>query len=288
MSPGARIAPPPVARRSIAANVLGRAPSGGPLVTSVLGRGERALLLVPLAGGATFGAISFFALPSLAALLGYAGTDTYIYRLGGSATLGYAVALGLAIRDGSWAAARWVVLATLVFNVVSIAACVIEIARGRAQPVVYVILVASVLICAITATLLGRHRVPAGPADVAPWTAWTTAVATVAAAVFGILPLFPGTFASLAGYTGADPFVWRQAGAATLGYAAMGVGELVTRRWAEMRLPAAMAAVFNGLAFVASVIELLTRGATILDVLVAPASLLFTVLSVLSIARRGR
>jgi len=110
----------------------------------------------------------------------------------------------------------------------------------------------------------------------------------VAAAVFGILPLFPGTFASLAGYTGADPFVWRQAGAATLGYAAMGVGELVTRRWAEMRLPAVMAAVFNGLAFVASVLELLTRGLTVLDALVAPASLLFTALSVLSIARRGR
>src|SRR5947207_9065488 len=163
------------------------APARGPVVTSVLGRGERALLLVPLAGGATFGAISFLALPSLAALLGYAGTDTYIYRLGGSATLGYAVALGLAIRDGSWAAARWVVLATLVFNVVSIAACAIDIARGRAQPVVYVILAASVLICVITGALLARHRTPAGPADAAQWIVWATAVATVAAAVFGLL-----------------------------------------------------------------------------------------------------
>src|SRR5438105_3376296 len=260
----------------------------GPVVTSVLGRGERAPLPVPLAGGATFGAISFLALPSLVTVLGYAGTDTYIYRLGGAATLGYAVALGLAVRDGSWAAARWVVLATLVFNVVSTTACAIEIARGRAQPVVYVILVASIFICAITAALLARHRVPEGPADAAPWIAWTTGIATVAAAVFGILPLFPGTFASPAGYTGADPFVWRQAGAATLGYAAMGAGELVTRRWAEIRLPAVMAVVFNGLAFVASVLELLSHGLTVLDALVAPAALLFTALSVLSIARRGR
>ena len=253
-----------------------------------LGRAERALLLVPLAGGAAFGAIAFLAQPSLVAALGYAGTDSYIYRLGGAATLGYAVALGFAIRDRSWPAARWVVLATLAFNVVSILSCAIELARGRAQPVVYVILAASIVICAIAAALIARHRAPAGPADAAPWIIWATAVATVAAAIFGLLPLFPSTVASPAGYTGADAFVWRQAGAATLGYAAMGIGEVMTRRWAEMRLPAVMATVFNGLAFVASVLELLSRGPTVLDVLVAPASLLFTVLSLLSIARRGR
>ena len=255
---------------------------------AVLGRRERVLLVVPLLGGAAFGGLAFLAAPPLAAAFGYTATDAYVFRLGGAATLGYAVALALAIRDGGWAAGRWVVLATLVFNVVSVGACAIDIQRGRAQPVVFVILAASVVIVAIAATLLARHRAATAPADVAPWVALATGVASVAAAVFGTLPLFPGTFAALAGYTGQDPFVWRQAGAATLGYAAMGVGELTTRRWAEMRLPAVMGLTFNGLAFVASVIELLARGFTILDALVTPASLLFTLVFALAIARRGR
>src|SRR5438067_523439 len=133
------------------------APARGPLVTSVLGRGERVLLLVPLAGGATFGAISFFALPSLAALLGYAGTDTYIYRLGGSATLGYAVALGLAIRDGSWAAARWVVLATLVFNVVSIVASVIELGTRGTTILDVLVAPASLLFTVLSVLSIARR-----------------------------------------------------------------------------------------------------------------------------------
>ena len=254
----------------------------------VLGRGERVLLAVPLLGGAAFGLIAFVAAPPLAAALGYTATDAYVFRLGGAATLGYAVALTLAIRDGSWVAARWVVLATLVFNVVSVGACAIEIQRGRVQPVVFVILAASVAIVVIATALLARHRAPAGPADVATWLTWTTGLAVVAAAVFGIVPLFPATFAAFAGYTGQDVFVWRQAGAATLGYAVMGVGELTTRRWAEMRLPAVMGVAFNGLAFVASVIELLARGFTILDALVTPAALVFAGLFALAIARRGR
>jgi hypothetical protein len=257
-------------------------------VNPLLRGAERILLLVPLAGGATFGVIAFLAQPAIVATLGYTASDPYVYRLGGAATIGYAVALALAIRDGSWAAARWVVIATLAFNVVSLGACAIEIVRGRAQPVVYVILAASVVIVVLALALLARHRAPQAPADAARWVVWTTGIGLVAAAVFGVLPLFPEVFASPTGYTGVDVFVWRQAGAATLGYAVMGLGELATRRWSEMRLPAVMGAVFNGLAFVASVIELLGRGLTVVDVLVAPASLLFCVLFATAVARRGR
>jgi hypothetical protein len=112
-------------------------------------------------------------------------------------------------------------------------------------------------------------------------------LAMIAATVFGILPLFPAFLAATFGYAGTDAFVFREAGAATLGYAVMGVAELRALRWSDLRLPTAMALVFNGLSFVASVIEILTRGVTLLDALVAPASALFTILFAIALARRG-
>ncbi len=257
-------------------------------MTDSLSRGERALLLVPLAGGVVFGVLPFAAQAAFAAGAGYSGNDPYVYRLAGAATFGYAVALALAIREGRWGAARWVVLATLAFNLVSLVACGIEIARGRAQPVVYLILAASIIITAIIARSIATHRVIAAPRDAASWLAWGTALATVAATVLGLLPLFPASMASAFGYAGTDVFVYRQAGAATLGYAVMGVAELRTLRWSQMRLPTVMAFVFNALSFVASLIELSTRGVTLLDALVAPASLLFSVIFAVALARRGR
>jgi hypothetical protein len=254
----------------------------------MLSRAERLLLLIPVAGGAVFGALAYLAEPSIVATLGYTASDQYVYRLAGAASLGYVVALAVTIRDGSWAAARWVVAATLAFNVVSLGACAIEIWRGRAQPVVYVILAASVVIVAITVVLLVRYRAPEVRADAARWIVWATGIGIASAAIFGVLALLPEVSAAPAGYTGVDVFVWRQAGAATLGYAVMGVGELSTRRWAEMRSPAIMGTVFNGLAFVASAIELLGRGPTVVDALVAPASLVFCVLFATAVARRGR
>jgi len=256
-------------------------------MNGTLSRADRALLFVPLAGGLVFGILPFFAQQAFATAAGYSGADAYVYRLAGAATVGYAVALALGILDRVWADLRWVVLATLAFNVVSIVACAIEIARGRAQPVVYLILAASIVIVAITTRLLLAHGVARPARDVAGWIVWLIAVATIAATVFGILPLFPA-YATTFGYAGTDTFVFRQAGAATLGYAVMGFAELRALRWNELRLPTVMALVFNGLAFVASLIELATRGVTLLDALVAPASLLLTVVFAIALARRGR
>jgi hypothetical protein len=264
-------------------------PGDSPRAASgALGRVDRALLLVPIAGGVVFGILPFFAQQAFASVAGYSGADAYIYRLAGAATFGYAVALTVGLRDHAWPAVRWVVLATLVFNAVSIVACAIEIAAGRAQPVVYLILPTSIAIVLITARLLAAYGVAQPARDVAGWIVWVIALATVAAALFGILPLFPAFLAATFGYAGTDAFVYRQAGAATLGYAVMGLAELRALRWGELRLPTVMALVFNGLSFVASVIELATRGVTLLDALVAPASLLFTILFVIALARRGR
>lgn len=250
---------------------------------------ERALLLIPLAGGAVFGVAPYLAPEAFASFTGYSGQDPYVYRLAGSATFGYAVALGLGLRDGQWAPLRPIVIPVLVFNIVSILAGAIEVVGGEARPIVFVIAAASVLIIALTVWLLVRHTSPAGTRrDVARWTLWVVGLATAAAALFGILPEFVGFFSSVFGYSGGDAYIFRQSGAATLGYAAMGLVELAAPAWEQMRLPTVMGLVFNGMAAAASALEAARGPLTPLIVAVLPASLLFTVLFVVILARKGR
>ncbi|MDP9265381.1 MAG: hypothetical protein M3O91_04580 [Chloroflexota bacterium] len=250
---------------------------------------ERLLLLIPLAGGAFFGLAPYLAPETFASLTGYSGQDAYIYRLAGSATFGYAVALGLGLRDGWWGPLRPIVIAVLVFNVVSILAGAIEVVRGQAKPVVFVIAAASILIIGVTAWLLARHGIQAGAArDVAGWTLWAVGLATAVAALFGTLPEFVGFFSNAFGYSGRDAYIFRQSGAATLGYAAMGLVELFAPRWREMRLPTVMALVFNGMAALASAFEATRGPVTPLVVVVLPASVLFTILFAAILARKGR
>ncbi|HEY3218281.1 MAG TPA: hypothetical protein VGK15_04250, partial [Candidatus Limnocylindria bacterium] len=160
--------------------------AAGPVVT----RTERLVLLVPLAGGTVFGILPYAAQSLFAQVFGYSGDDAYLYRLAGAATFGYAIALALGLRHGAWGPLRAVVAATLTFNLASIAVCLVEIARGRAQPVVYVILLTSIFIAATTAWLLQRHSGTTGVRDVGTWLAWVLALATAAATVFGIAPIF--------------------------------------------------------------------------------------------------
>jgi hypothetical protein len=101
-------------------------------------------------------------------------------------------------------------------------------------------------------------------------------------------PQLPGPFASLAGYKGTDELIYRIAGASCFGYAAMGIQELRSLHWDDMRLPNLMALVFNGLAFLASVFELLAGRGTLLVYLVALAAGFFTVAITAILVRRGR
>lgn len=250
-------------------------------------RSERLVLLVPLLGGTVFGILPYSARSLFAQVFGYSGDDPYLYRLAGAATFGYAVALALGLRDGAWRPLRPVVAATLTFNLASIAVCLVEIVRGRAQPVVYLILLTSIFIAATTGWLLSRRRSTSGARDVATWLVWLLVLATAAATVFGIAPIFTQFFATLFGYRGTDAFVIRQAAAATFGYAVMGVVELRSLRWEEMRVPTIMALVFNGLSFVASLIELVSHP-TALAALVGLASGAFSVAFVVALRRAGR
>ena len=218
-----------------------------------------------------------------------AGDDTFIYELGGAAMLGYAVALGLGIRGGLWLPMRFVVLATYVFAAIAFLAGFVSFASNQINGLVLVVSLWAVFVAWALAQILVAHRgARAGPREVSTWVLVVLALATLSAAVFGLGPQLPGPFASFMGYRGTDEFVYRLAGAACFGYAAMGIQELRSLHWDDMRLPNVMALVFNGLAFLASAFELLAGRGTLLVYLVALAAGSFTVALAVILRRRGR
>ena len=111
---------------------------------------ERILLLLPIAGGLVFGLGPLLLGGAFGAALGFPGNDTFIYRLAGAATLGYAVALIMGLRQGDWAPLRLVIVATLAFNLASIYACIVQLVAGDTNVLVYLILGTSIAITGIT------------------------------------------------------------------------------------------------------------------------------------------
>jgi len=192
---------------------------------------ERMLLWVPTLGGVLFGLFPFALGGAFGAALGFPGNDTFLYRLAGAAAFGYAVALVMGSRKGEWEPLRLVVIATLTFNLASVYACIMEIASGPANAVVYLILATSLAIIAITGALLYRHPgTPRPVADLSKWSIRLTALGLVLSGTFGLLGLLvPVQAAQLFGYQGTDVFLYRQAGAGSLGYAVMAFFALRSR-----------------------------------------------------------
>jgi len=220
---------------------------------------------------------------------GFSGDDTFIYELGGAAILGYAVGLALGVRGRLWDPMRFVVLATYAFAAIGFFAGFIAFASNQINGLVLVVSLWAVLVAYALAQILVAHRgARAGPRDVDGWVTVVLALATVSAAVFGLGPQLPAPFASLMGYKGTDEYVYRLAGAACFGYAAMGIQELRSLHWDDLRLPSVMALVFNGLAFVASIFEIVAGRTTLLAILVALAAGLFTAAIAAILLRRGR
>lgn len=179
-------------------------------------------------------------------------------------------------------------LATYVFSVVAFLAGFVALASSVINGAVVLVMLWSVVVGYSTGRVVVAHRgVRAGPRDVAGWVAVVLALATVSATVFGLGPQVPQSFAALFGYRGTDEYLYRLAGAACFGYAAMGVVELRSLHWDDLRRPNVMALVFNGLAFLAAVFEIIAGRTTLLAVLVALAAGFFTFAITLIIARRG-
>jgi hypothetical protein len=254
----------------------------------------RPLLWLLIAAGAFFGLATLIAPATFASLTGFAGTDLFTYRLAGAATFAYAAGLTAGSR-ASWAELRIPIASTLVFNAASIFACLLAIVAGGVQLIVFVILLASIVFTYGTAQLLRQPpMLAAGKAraelerPVAQWVYVLFAIGVAAAAVFGLGPLLlGGQFGVIVGATGNDSFVYRQAGAATLGAAVGGYLVLRSRRWSAARIPALMAVTFNGLSVIAALIEL-ASGAQPVAYLILAAAAFTTVGMALALYRRGR
>lgn len=251
---------------------------------------ERILLLVPLAGGTVFGLLPFLLGGAAGALLGGGpGNDSFIYRLAGAANLGYALGLGLGIRDGRWNAIRLPIIGTLVFNLGSVIACFNAMTTTGAPPIVYLILLASILIIAITSwVIVNRGNARAGSPDMDQLEVIVTVIGTAASGFFAIVGLFlPVVGSQFLGFKGTDVFLIQQAGAATLGYVAIAALGLRSRSWLEFRLPNVMALVFNGLAFVASIIALFTNEPLLITVVIGAASGVMTLAALSGLRKHG-
>jgi hypothetical protein len=210
--------------------------------------------------------------------------------LGGAATLGYAIALIMGLRLKEWAPLRLVVIATLTFNLASILACVMQLIAGETNIVIYLILGTSVAITAITAWLLNRHAGGERAAsDVSVWYIRFLILGTVLSAAFGLMPLLIPTLGSkLLGFYGTDVFLIRQAGAASLGYAVMGIYGIRSGMWHELRLGLVMALIFNGFSFIASVIALFSGEPLLITVVIGAASLFVTIVGTIAYRRNGK
>jgi hypothetical protein len=251
---------------------------------------ERALLLLPTAGGLVFGVFPLLLGGAFGATLGAPGNDSFIYRLAGAATLGYAVALIMGLQKGDWAPLRLVVIGTLAFNLASIYACLAHILTGTASFYVYLIFGTSIVITAITRWLLSRHpsEVQTKP-DVSVWYIRFLVLGAILSGTFGLLPLLiPVLGAGLTGFQGTDVFLIRQGGAASLGYAVMSILGIRSGAWEEIRLPLIMALVFNGFSFVASVVALFSGEPVLMSVVIGAASLFVTIVGTIAYRRNGR
>ncbi|HKC90878.1 MAG TPA: hypothetical protein VKE23_06085 [Candidatus Limnocylindria bacterium] len=247
------------------------------------------MLALPVVGSLALGLPLYIFPRPLARLADLSGDDTFIYELGGAAMIGYAVALALGVRNGLWAPIRFVVLATYAFVAIAFLAGFVSLAGGQVIGLVMVASLWAVVTAWAVAQILVAHRgAVAGPRDVATWVAVVLALATLSAAAFGLGPEAPGPFAALMGYKGTDDYIYRLAGAACFGYAVMGIQELRSLHWDDMRLPNVMGLVFNGLAFVAAIFEIVAGRATLLAILVALAAGFFTIAIAAILRRRGR
>ncbi len=253
---------------------------------------ERWLIVLPIAAGLIFGLFPLLSPALFASFTGFSYNDPFISRLAGAATLGYAVGLALGLRQGTWAAVRLMIIAVLTFNLASIYVCIAQIIHpdtiGGARPIVYLIFATSIGFVVLTAALLYRHRheeklLP----NIATWIITFIILATILATFFGLQALFFPPFTRLFGLKATNLFLYGQAGAATFGYAVMGIFELRSRNWQELRNPVVMAAMFNGVSFLASLYTIALGETLVFPLLIAFSTLAVTTASIIALRTKG-
>ena len=240
----------------------------------------RALLAVQVAAASVFGLGPLLFTGAFASIIQYTGDDPLIYRLAGASAFGYALVAAIALTGASWQAYRIAAIASASFTGAAAIGCLFTLAEGDSRWVVLFILVASVAFTLLSAYWLQRDqgpRVDPGSPIMPPFRV-VLALATLSAAVFGLLPLLvPGLFAQAFGLAGTDHFIYRMAGAATFGYAVAGVFEMRAAGFGLIRLQNLAAITFNALGFLASAYEIASGGHSILAPLILLAAGFFTI-----------
>ena len=227
-----------------------------------------------------------------ASVLGFQGDDPLIYRLGGAATLGYAVvALIALVRPKTWDELMIPSLATFTFALGAFGASLVELLLGAQQPVVPLVVVAGAGFTVIAGVLIARaglHLDDRG-APLVTGERLVIGLAALSAATFGVLPLLaPQPFAEVFGLPASDAWVFRLAGAGCLGYAVAGVASLRVGGWRAMRLQNIAAITFNSVAAVAAWLAVANGDGGWLAPIVALAATFFAIaLTALAIRRSG-
>jgi hypothetical protein len=241
-----------------------------------------------------FGASLFLAPDAVAGAFGLVGSDVFLYRLAGAAILGFPFALAGAWRNG-WPALRITVTGMATFSAASIIAALVAYLTGEGTAMAGLILVGSAILLGLELLLL---RDPPGPStgagnpDIAQWVVALLAFGGIAALGTGALAFLLGGLSGkvLAGYSGADAIIYREAGAATLGAAYGAYAALQSRRWEQIGRGLWGAFVFNGLGLVAAILEIArgNGGPNLLSVAILGVTVVVTAGLAVSMARRGR
>jgi hypothetical protein len=130
---------------AITAWVLTRHPAGARSAPDVSVSSIRLLGLGVVLSG-TFGLLPLLIPVLLAQLVGYKGTDVFIIRQAGAASLGYAVMAFFGIRSGAWKELRLPTVMALVFNGFSLIASILALLAGDPILIVVVIGAASLFV----------------------------------------------------------------------------------------------------------------------------------------------
>jgi hypothetical protein len=242
-----------------------------------------------------FGALLLLAPEASARAFGLVGSDIFLYRLAGAASFGYLASLAAEWRGG-WPALRITIAGMPIFAVGSILAALVALIGGEGTWIAGAILIVSVVLLALELVLLrdlpGRERAGSDAGDIAPWVTYLFAFGAIAALGTSSVALLLGGAGGklLAGYSGTDSIIYREAGAATLAAAYGAYLALRSRRWAEIGRGTWGALAFNGLSLIAAIFEIGRGdgGLNLLSVAVFAVSLVMTVGLAVAMSRGGR
>jgi hypothetical protein len=251
----------------------------------------RFLLLVQVLAAGLFGIVPYFLTGVAAEAGGYPGTESFIYRLAGAATIGYVVAAASALVKPGWYRFRIPAAAAYTFNSAALIAALMTLFESRGNFWVWFILFAAAAFVLVLIYVTRRNEGPPAPAQ--PTLDRPARVllvlASLAAAFFGLAPLLAAEwFANFAAFDPSDLFIYRLAGAATFGYAFAGYLSIKDGRWEAIRVQNLAAIAFNGLSAIAALVFVVGGGSSWVAWLILIAASLFTGALVTLHLRRGR